>query len=253
MTLRSWARPHFSPGGGDAFVFYQIFGRFGGSLDLDGKRFRSEGLPAEVRLDVHQRARSMQAFEWFKGDALFWTRLQSERPELAEVVEVAPSCLRLLGAVPDPATLDYFRDVVGLITAALDVGGVAVFDPQILSWWSPNEWRSRAFEPDGPAPRNHVVILTSPDAEVPGTEWLHTRGMRKFGRPDLSVASVPPEHRAGVVDLIERFIELQAFGGLIPEGQEIRMTSLPEGMTCHHGGDLEDVEFNNVHVEIRWP
>jgi hypothetical protein len=76
--------------------------------------------------------------------------------------------------------------------------------------------------------------------------------MRKFGRPDLSIHAVPPSHRDAVIDLCNRFIELQALGGLIPEGQVIKMDSLP-GMTCHHGGDLDDPDFNNVHVEVRWP
>ena len=52
--------------------------------------------------------------------------------------------------------------------------------------------------------------------------------------------------------LFERFIDLQAEGGRIPEGQEIRMKALPAGMTCHHAGTLDDLDFNNVHVEIRW-
>jgi hypothetical protein len=56
-----------------------------------------------------------------------------------------------------------------------------------------------------------------------------------------------------VIDLCERFIELQAFGARIAEGQEVRMKTLPWGMTCHHAGDLDDPDFNNVHVEITPP
>lgn len=51
--------------------------------------------------------------------------------------------------------------------------------------------------------------------------------------------------------MFNRFIEFQAFGGVIEEGIEIRMEGLPSGMTCHHAGDLEDPDFNNVHVEIK--
>jgi hypothetical protein len=46
---------------------------------------------------------------------------------------------------------------------------------------------------------------------------------------------------------------LQANGGLIPEGEEIRISSLPTGLICHRAGDLDDPDFNNSHVEIRWP
>ena len=41
-------------------------------------------------------------------------------------------------------------------------------------------------------------------------------------------------------------------GAIIEEGQKIRMNSLPEGITCHYEGDLDDPDFNNVHIEIRW-
>jgi hypothetical protein len=53
--------------------------------------------------------------------------------------------------------------------------------------------------------------------------------------------------------LCGRFIEHQAFGAVIPEGQSVRMASLPPDGVAHHGGDLDDPDFNNVHVELVWP
>ena len=91
------------------------------------------------------------------------------------------------------------------------------------------------------------------DDDTPETIWLHTRGLRKFGRPDISVRPVPLAYVEPVIGLLNRFIELQALGGLIADGQEIRMKDLPAGMICRHAGDLEDPDFNNVHVEIAWP
>jgi hypothetical protein len=165
----------------------------------------------------------------------------------------------LRGSQPDPPTLDYLRDSVGLLTYVLDCGGCAVYDPQSFDWCPPDRWRHRVFEPAGPVPRHHVVILISdeeehqqPDPSVRSPVWFHTRGMRKFGRPDLSVHDVPPDHVDAVTDLCNRFIELQAFGGVIPEGQEVRMAALPPGGVARHGGSLDDPDFNNVHVEIVW-
>jgi hypothetical protein len=155
----------------------------------------------------------------------------------------------LAGEVPDPANLDYFRDAVGLVMALLESGGIGVFDPHMFKWWSPEEWRQSAFDPAGPVPRHHVVILTSEDSE-PGLKWYHTRGMRKFGRPDLSVHAVTPDIQAGVEDLFNRFIEMLAFGAVVPDGQPIRMASLPQGWRCFHRGTLEDPDFNNTHLEI---
>jgi hypothetical protein len=39
----------------------------------------------------------------------------------------------------------------------------------------------------------------------------------------------------------------------VEEGIEVKMKSLPKGITCHHHGHLDDPDFNNVHVEIQFP
>jgi hypothetical protein len=155
------------------------------------------------------------------------------------------------GELQDNSTLNEFRDVVGLLTYFADSGCVAIYDPQMLKWWGAGEWRRRVFEPAEPLPRAHVTVLYSD--EPGGTEWIHTRGLRKFGRPDLSIRGVPRARRDDALDLANRMIELQALGGSIEEGEPIRMASLPEGMTCHHAGTLEDPAFDNVHIAVQWP
>jgi hypothetical protein len=72
-------------------------------------------------------------------------------------------------------------------------------------------------------------------------------------QPEVAVHRVPAQYRDGVIDLFERFITLLAFGGVIKEGQEVRLKTLPGGMTCRHAGDVDDPDFNNAHVEITPP
>ena len=43
--------------------------------------------------------------------------------------------------------------------------------------------------------------------EPAGGRWYHSRGMLKFGRPDLSVHQVAAELESAAVDLSDRFIE----------------------------------------------
>jgi hypothetical protein len=245
--LKSWPRPHFQPGGGDAWLFYVVYGRVGTAAALSRSAYRSEGIPDGLKVMSYGPTVHPETVVSFQNGYL-WDQLKETKPELAAQIAAQESCIVLQGTFNDPRTLDYLRDTVGLITHFLDHGGVAVYDPQMFEWWSPQGWKDRIFAPDGPVPRHHTVILVSEDG--PATEWIHTRGLRKFGRPDLSIHRVPPSLKEGVVDLCNRFIELQAFGGVVVEGQEIRMRSLPAGMRCHHGGDLEDPEFNNVHLEI---
>jgi hypothetical protein len=156
------------------------------------------------------------------------------------------------GTPADASTLNYLRDTIGLITFFVDNGGCAIYDPLMFRWWQPSKWRDQIFNPAAAVPRRHAVILFS-EEDNSSSKWFHTRGMRKFGRPDVSVHNVPPELEGAVIDLCERLIEHQAFGLVVPDGQEIRMASLPPGAIMRHRGDLDDPDFNNVHLDVVWP
>ena len=178
--------------------------------------------------------------------------MRKANPSLFARIEQAPECVTIHGEVVDPPDLNYLRDCIGLVTYFLDHGAVAATDAQQLKFYDRVEWRREFFDSGKPNVHRHVSILFS-DEPSGGGRWFHTRGMRKFGRPDLSLHHVPQAHEKAVIDLCDRFIELQALGGLIPEGQEIRMASLPSGLICRHKGKVEDPDFNNVHVEIQFP
>lgn len=252
----SWSRPYFQGSGGKPFLFYIIYGEFRGAPEIDAQEYRTRGIPPGLILARYEREKYPDVLAGFE-EGYLWDELSHQDPDLARRVSAASECLILRGELDDQENLDYLRDSVGFSTYFLDHGGVCVYDPQMFRWRWPEAWRRHIFEPDGPVPSHHVIILTSDeDRTGAGAEpltWFHTRGMRKFGRPDLSVHGVPRRHHKAILDLIGRFIELQAFGGIIAEGQEIRMRGLPAGMTCCHRGDLDDPDFNNVHVEITPP
>lgn len=248
--LPVWDRPHFEKPGGKPFLFYVIFGGFGELRPMSGE-YRSAGVPDAFDLMHYGASRHPEVVSQFR-EGYLWDQLMLQNRALADQIAKCDECLILKGEREDSIDLNYLRDCVGLITFLLDHGGTSVYDPQMFHWWAPEVWRERIFQPASPVPRHHVVILVSEELE-PTLTWFHTRGMRKFGRPDISVHDVPVQSHDAVIDLCNRFIELQAFGGIIPEAQVITMKSLPAGMTCHHGGDMDDPEFNNVHVEIRWP
>jgi hypothetical protein len=248
--LKSWPRPHFAPSGGNPLLFYVLFGQFDLSRPLSQSKYRAAGMPKWLQLTSYDRAKQPEAFARYQTGPR-WEMRARDVPLLAAEAERAPQCVVVRGEPADPPTLDYFRDSIGIVMWLLDCGGVAVHDPQMLWLWSADEWREEAFEPNEPNPDRHTAILVS--GEGGGTSWYHTRGMRKYGRPDLSVRGVGESHADGVTVLIERFVELQALGGLIPDGEVVRMKALPPGGVCRHAGSLDDPDFNNVHVEIAWP
>jgi hypothetical protein len=251
QSLASWPRRYFQPGGGDAHLFYKVHGAFAGKPELSRSRHRCAGVPSGCSVQLYSRDAHPDLLAMGLDDEWIGPKLRTTNRALFDAASSTGQCLVLRGEVRDPSTLDYFRDALGLVMALLESGGVAVFDAHMFKWWSADEWRERAFEPgEAAVPRHHVVILFSDDEPTPGRRWYHTRGMLKFGRPDLSVHDVTPNLEAAVEDLCARFIEHQALGAVIPEGQEVKMKTLPAGWRCRHAGDLEDPDFNNRHIEI---
>lgn len=242
----TWPRPRFQPGGGNAMVFYALYGRFPASIQISGDEYRTAGVPPGIRIKKVTR-QDLPEFP-FTGQGIS-RLLQPQLPEIFESIQGAPECMIITGEVPDPPDLTYLRDAIGLVTYFLDEGATAVIDPQKLGLYSPQSWREEIFEPQPPRFLNHVVILVTP--EPGGTKWIHTRGLRKFGRPDLSIPAIAPAHEPAAIDLCNRLILLQAEGVVIPDGEQITTDDLPYGLTCHHAGDLDDPDYNNVHVEIR--
>jgi hypothetical protein len=248
--LPDWKREYHQASDARAFLFYVVFGAKAEDLHLSRSKYRCEGIPNDAELMSYGAAQHPEVLDSFRhGHA--WDELVAKSPALANQIATQTECIVLRGAFGDEVTLNYFRDTIGLLTCLLDAGGVAIYDPQGLTWWSPSDWKARIFEPALPRPHEHVVILVS--EEYDGTQWFHTRGLRKYGRPDLSLHRVPLKYLDAVVDLFNRFIDFQALGGVIKEGMEIKMQLLPEGMICAHHGNEDDPDFNNAHVEITWP
>jgi hypothetical protein len=248
--LSAWTRPLYTPGGGDAFVFLVAFGPDITELAVSQADHRVDEVPETLDLAV-QGADAVAAFlEPPIGDLL-----REEQPDLVEIAAQSEGCLVIRGAIPDPSDLLYLRSVIGIATAALDAGAVAIYNLQSFGFFGPAQWRHDVFEPDRPSPADFVVILSSDDHEggPDGDLWLHTRGMRVFGRPDISVHGVPADQANLGGVLVRSLIEQQVKGLRIEEGSTMNVGDPLGEITFHHRGHIDDPEFNNVHLAIDWP
>jgi hypothetical protein len=248
--LETWKRSAFVPGGGDPFLFYVIYGSATNDIPMSRKTYRSNGEPDGLQIMEYGPRSHPEVPAQFR-EGYLWDEFMAEDPTTAKLVAACESCLVLRGEFSDPSDLDYLRDTVGLITYLLDQGRCVVYDPQMFRWWGPQAWKRNFFDPNGPVPRHHVAILMSPEID-PSLMWYHTRGMRKFGRPDLSIRNVPARYAPAVEDFCNRMIEHLAWGHVVQDGQEIRMASLPRG-SMRLAGDLDDPDFNNVHLAVTMP
>jgi hypothetical protein len=250
-ALRSWPRNAYREGCGTPFLFYVVFGALPREGSLPAGQYRSAGLPEGLGVDILYDGIAPEMRESFlEGPA--WDAIRAEDPVLARLTQSAPDCMMIHGHPRDASTLDYLRDVVGFITWLTDKGAVSIYDAQVRRWWSPADWRYELFDPGEPMAHRHVVVLLSSDA-APGSMWLHTRGLKKLGRPELSLHGVTERTRAEALALFERYIDFAAAGAALADGQEIRLPGLPAGMTAHLRGRLDDPAFDNVHLEIEWP
>ena len=250
-VLESWQRQYFQQAGGKPYLHYVIFGALPAFPAVSPTEYRYAGLGHAIKVYKYDDSKP-EKMRALRGGAL-WGRLVREHATLAHEIESAPECWEMKGELDDANNLNYLRDTVGMITYLLDNGGCAVQDPQIDYWWSANEWRQKIFSPAGPIQRNHITVSTSPDSSGAPYSWIHTRGMRKFGRPDLSIHRVPSDYVPAMIELCNRFVEILALGAIFQPGQEIRVKNLAAPLVCHPQGALDDPEFGNVHVEITFP
>ena len=242
--LSSWPRERFVAGNGDATLYYRVYGNLDLSRPLSQIQYRCAGVPQG--LELRRIDRTSPAFEEVLGEPMSKV-LRQTFAQLDEEHEASQNAVLMLGTFQDPPTLDYFRDTIGLITWMLDSGGRFVYDPQQLRCWSAEAWRKQVFDLARPAPLLHCVVLVSEDDD--GTRWYHTRGLRQYGRPDVSIRHVPEQFWAGAEEVCKRFIEYLAQGAVAEDGCEVRVRGFPRCAVRHAGG-LEDPDFNNRHIEI---
>ncbi|MDG2538490.1 hypothetical protein P5Y53_12525 [Dyella jiangningensis] len=250
IQFPAWQRPHWQPGSEEILLQFYVFGKFqaGRAPSVD---YGSEGLPEGMELTSHHHT-ALRQWEGYPLKGAVGRMFKEDAPEAYKLALDAPEVLVVRGRLPDAGDTGYLRDTLGVLAALLDVGGTAILDPQILTLFDANTWRQRYLVRDGAPIRNHLLILCDGEEQA-GRHWVHTRGMRKFGRADISIRNIPERDidRAGL--LCERLVELEALGAHFTEGQSLDAEGLHGGLVAHLGGGDEDPDFNNTFVEFRWP
>ena len=245
-TADLWSRPLWTPGGGDPFVYFVVFGADADLLEVDGDLHRVDEVPDGI--DAHELGPDWVAsfFEPPMGEQLRLTD-----PETAEACEATESCIVVTGTVDDPVTLDYLRNSIGITTAALDTGGTGVLSLQTLTLYGPDTWRTEVFDAGRTLAHRLVTILYS-DEDDTGRLWVHTRGLRVFGRPDLSMHGVGSEALETTGTLFNALTAELSRGLVIEDGMRMAISDELGSLRFERRGDPDDPDFNNEHLEITW-
>ncbi|OOG43384.1 hypothetical protein [Rhodanobacter sp. C05] len=250
ITIPAWQRPHWQPSDEEILLQFYVFGKFD-AVRAPSAAYGSDGLPEGIELTSHHH-NALRQWEGYPLKGSLGSMFKEDAPQAWQRAFDAPQVLVVRGKLKDNADTGYLRDTFGVLAGLLDIGGVAILDPQTLSLLDADGWRRHYLIRDGAPIRNHLLILRDNDAK-PDHSWIHTRGMRKFGRPDISIRQVPDRaiDRAGL--LCERLVELEALGAHFVEGQALDIEGVPGGVVVHLGGGLDDPDFNNTYVEFHWP
>jgi hypothetical protein len=246
-VVRDWSRPLWrEPGTIPVRLDYRVYGRYDGAARPDLAAHRSRGLPRGVAAD----AAPVDAGDLLRGPLA--AAFASDAATLA-AARSTPHVLRVHGEFADQTSLDYLRDVVGFIAALAPLGALAVLDVLMPRLWPMARWRADVHVPDRPVLHEHVAIWRAPDPASADRVELSTRGLRRFGRPDVLLANIPEPRLADAHRVIERCVDFQVAGGRIASGRELVMKDVPAGLVARWDGRLDDPRFNNLHIALRWP
>ena len=250
ITIPAWQRPHWRASAEEILLQFYVFGKFDAAR-VPSAGYGSPGLPPGVEAVSHYHS-ALRQWEGYPLKGAMGRMFKADAPEAWQLAFDAPEVMVVRGTLKDSQATGYLRDTLGVLAGLLDIGGSAILDPQILSLLDADAWRRKYLIRDGAPIRNHLLILRDRDS-TPDHSWIHTRGMRKFGRPDISIRQVPDRavDRAGL--LCEKLVELEALGAHFTDGQRLDIEGVPSGVTVHLGGGLDDPQFNNTCIEFHWP
>lgn len=249
-----YERPYYEAGSDPRstrpLLFYVIFGAADRPLSVSRERHHVDEVPEGITYLLYRRAEHGGTMSALIGDNL-GTVLARERPELYEAVRKTETWAVVRGEAARDQDLHYLRNAIGLVEASAEDGAAGILDLQTVTLYTPKEWHDKIFSRDF-SPFAHVTILAS--REDSGLIWLHTRGMRKFGRPDVSIRDVPSGDVETAAQLINQMTYYGALGTFF--SQPVRLHPRP-GVTCAVNpvvaGDPDNPDFNNTFYRLFWP
>lgn len=125
----------------------------------------------------------------------------------------------------ESASLGPLQTVWAFARYLASLGATAVLDAGAQRWWSAEALLAR--RPDRAFRIEDEIDVVFEPGESAG--YVHTRGMAKFGRPEVALEQVRERHRARAVDLVTTLAEALAGGRVLRAGDAI---ALDDGIEC---------------------
>ena len=248
-TPKIWQRPLFKPTGSTASVRFFVFCE--APLDLSTPLSRSRhGYPKEFpfeQLDIrqHRRADSQEWFDGFFDDSMSNIALldlgfePAKKFALNHVYSVSVE-------VQDPEDLAYLMAAWAVLKWLRDRGAKVVLDGPAIVWFSAEA--VQGLSPEREFSLKHEVKLVfeiTPSGEF--GHVFHSRGMAKFGRPDVVLLGAQPSDSTAGGALLNGLAERGALGAPLQAGQTVGPGGFePRKLEAYLPGDMHpEVNLNN--------
>jgi hypothetical protein len=246
--MENWNRTLYMENEQKPRVFFIVFG-FENELSVSRSKHRVSQIADDIDIRKIERQVDSEYIEGFINGSLGDLLIEKEA-DFVEKIKSANSIMVISGKIIDDTNLNYLRNCIGIVESMLENGAVGVLDIFTLRWMNIKEWQQEYFNDLELNPKRHVIILYS--HEENGI-WIHSRGMIKFGRPDISILDVPKDKFEDAQKVVNRFIEYEAMGGVYDLGKEVKMENIPSGIYFSLNDNFDNLDFNNVFIETKWP
>lgn len=244
-----YQRPYYKDLHCRPFLFYVVFGVKSGELRVSRERHHVDCFPDGLDLVFCDREKNGAYMQSLLGDSMGMI-FARENHDLYERVQGTDQWAVIRGEVQQDSDLKYMQNVIGFIQAFIDDGAIGVLDLQTFSLYASVEWTQKFFEQEFD-PYSHVTILAS-ETEG-GLMWLHTRGMRKFGRPDISVDSVAADEAGEAVQVVNQMIYYGSMGVFFDREVKLHtQNGKAYIVNPHFVEDYENPDFNNAYYQIEY-
>ncbi len=243
--VSTWPRTGFQPGGGRNV--FQLFcfstGPLKGDVPLSASRF---GLPAPEAMklvEVRELTRDMDStwFDGFRAGSLRGVATQA----LGDVsaLDSATQLTAVLVDREDTADLSHLQAAWATAQWLVARGVSVVLDAQTNRFWKGAdvaEWP--ASRPFSLSIDVNVVVEAEPTSPIAN---VHTRGLQKFGRPDLVTRDVPGEQWDAVAGLVRALAGQLANGVVLRAGDRVNLDGKSLTLAAYKPAPESDLHLNN--------
>ncbi|MDI6101769.1 hypothetical protein QLQ12_24410 [Actinoplanes sp. NEAU-A12] len=220
LRVEPWQRPAHHATGREAVAMLVAFAGDDVLTELALAGTVPETAPVDaLNVHLHRYAEEPEWIDGFRTGPLRDLAAQ-QLPDLRPLDE-ATCCYTIRVAVQDPPDLAHLQLAWQVAASVARAGAVAVLDVYAHDWF-PGE-AVAALDAHRPfVPMREISVVAEAES-VPGFGHpVHTRGMIKFGRPDL-VIGVPEDQIGDAATILNQLGRMLAEGEVLEPGQDLRV------------------------------